>query len=95
MKKLNSFLTLIEIYGTKFHLLTNQKLKFKTWIGGIITLILSLIVLVLIYIFGKDFFFRKNTSFTEPTIGEGYKIIDLSKEKILIAFQIENRMVII
>ena len=90
MKKLNSFLTLIDIYGTRFHLLTNQKLKFKTWIGGIITLILSLIGLSFIYIFGKDFFFRKNPSFTESTIGEGYKIIDLSKEKIIIAFRIED-----
>jgi len=90
MNKLNSLLTLIDIYGTKFHLLTNQKLKFKTWIGGIITIILSLIGLIFIYIFGEDFFFRKNPSFTQSTIGEGYEKIDLSKEKVLIAFRIED-----
>ena len=90
MQKLNSFLTLIDIYGTKFHLLTNQKLKFKTWIGGIITTILSLIGLIFIYIFGEDFFFRKNPSFTQSTIGEGYEKIDLSKEKISIAFRVED-----
>ena len=90
MKHFNSFFTLIDIYGTKFHLLTNQKIKYKTWIGGVITTILSLIGLIFIYLFGQDFFLRKNPSFTQSTIGEGYKKINLTKEKVIIAFRIED-----
>ena len=90
MKGFNCLLTFIDIYGTKFHLLINQKLKFKTWIGGIITTILSLIGIIFIYIFGQDLFLRKNPSFTSSTIGEGYKRINLTKEKMIIAFRIED-----
>ena len=90
MKKINSLLTIIDIYGTKFHLLMNKQLKFKTWIGGIITIILSLIGITFIYFFGEDFFFRKNPSYTESKIGEGYKTINLAKEKIIVAFRTED-----
>ena len=90
MKKINSLLTIIDIYGTKFHLLMNKQLKFKTWIGGIITIILSLIGITFIYIFGEDFFFRKNPSYTESRIGEGYKTINLAKEKVIVAFRTED-----
>ena len=59
MKKIKKILTKIDIYGTKFHLLMNHKLKFKTWIGGIITIIFTLIGLTITTSFGADFFFRK------------------------------------
>ena len=90
MKNFNSLLTLIDIYGSKFHLLINKKLKYKTWIGGVTTTFLSIIGLTFIYLFGNDFFFRKNPSFTESTIGEGYKTINLTEEKVIIAFRIED-----
>ena len=90
MKNFNSLLTLIDIYGSKFHLLINKKLNYKTWIGGVTTTFLSIIGLTFIYLFGNDFFFRKNPSFTESTIGEGYKTINLTEEKVIIAFRIED-----
>ena len=80
----------IDIFGTKFHFYINNSIKFKTWIGGIITIIISLISLSFIVIFGEDFIFRKNPYFTSSSIGENYSIINLSKEKIVIAFRLEN-----
>ena len=56
----------------------NQKLKFKTWFGGIITSILSIIGLTFILIFGQDFFYRTNPSYTQSTIGEDYKKMNLT-----------------
>ena len=90
VKQIASFFHTIDIYGTKFHLFMNHRLKFKTWIGGIITFFLSLIGLIFIFIFGNDFFFRKNPSYTHSSIGEGYKKINLSKEKVIIAFRFED-----
>ena len=90
MKSIISLLTLFDIYGTKYHFLLQQKLIFKTWIGGIITLILSIMILICIYIFGKDFYHRRNPTYTFSTIGEGYKIINLKNEKIILAFRLED-----
>ena len=87
---MKSFLTFIDIYGTKFHFYFHGYIKFNTWIGGIITILISTLLLSFFYIFGEDFFFRKNPSFTYSTIGEDYKKIDLSSKKIVIAFRIED-----
>ena len=57
---MKSMLTYIDIFGTKFHFLTYQKMKFQTWIGGLITIITFLLTIILIFIFEEDFFFRKN-----------------------------------
>ena len=90
MKNIISLLTLFDIYGTKYHFLIHQNLIFKTWKGGIITLILSFIGLIFIYLFGQDFFFRRNPTYTFSSIGEGYKIINLTDEKFVLAFRIED-----
>ena len=87
---MKSFLTFIDIYGTKFHFYFHGYIKFNTWIGGIITILISTLLLSFFYIFGEDFFFRKNPSFTYSTVGEDYKKIDLSSKKIVIAFRIED-----
>ena len=90
VKQIRAFFLFIDIYGTKFHLFLNHQLKFKTWIGGIITIILSVIGLIFIYIFGNDFFFIKNPSYTHSSIGEDYKKINLTNEKVIIAFRFED-----
>ena len=90
MKKIYKTLTFIDIYGRKFHFLTNKQLKFKTWIGGLITIVLLLIGITFIFIFGNDFFFRKNPSFTQSSISERYKRINLTNAQIIIAFRTED-----
>ena len=90
MKKINCLLTFIDIFGTKFHLFMNQKLKFKTWVGGIITIFSLIMGITFIFIFGQDFFFRQHPSYTQTTVGEEYKRINLTKEKVVIAFRTED-----
>ena len=87
---MKSFLTKIDVYGTKFHFFTFNKLKFQTSIGGLLTIIIYLMTIILIYIFGKDFFYRKNPVYTFSTISENYEKISLTKEKVTIAFRLED-----
>ena len=87
---MKSLLTRIDVYGTKFHFFTFNKYKFQTWIGGILTIIIYILTLLLIYIFGNNFFYRKNPSSTFSTISENYEKIILSKEKVTIAFRLED-----
>ena len=90
MQKRNCILNFIDIFGTKFHLFMNQKLKFKTWVGGIITIFSLIMGITFIFIFGQDFFFRQHPSYTQTTVGEEYKRINLTKEKVVIAFRTED-----
>ena len=87
---MKSFLTKIDVYGTKFHFFTFNKLKFQTCIGGLLTIIIYFLALLLIYIFGKNFFYRKNPSYTSSSISENYEKISLTKEKVTIAFRLED-----
>ena len=80
--------TLLDIYGTKFHFFINNQTRFKTFFGGILTIILCILIIIAVFIFGKDFFLRKNPSYTYSSISENYEKINLKKEKILIAFKI-------
>ena len=67
-----------------------HKLRFKTFIGGIITFIFSIIIIVFFYIFGNDFYYRKNPIFTYSSVGDNYSKINLKKEKFSLAFRIED-----
>ena len=90
MKKIKKFFSKLDYYGTKFHFQMAQKMKFKTFIGGIITLILSIFAIMFLFIFGHDFFFRTNPNFTQSSIGEKYSKINLKKEKFILAFRFED-----
>ena len=88
---MKSFFKHIDIFGTKFHFLTYKKYKFKTLIGGIITLITYILAFIIIFFLEEDFFFRKNPSYTFSQYGASYEKINLSKEKVLIAFRLEDK----
>ena len=87
---MKSFFKYIDIFGTRFHFLTYKKQKFKTFIGGIITIITFILTFIIIFLLEEDFFFRKNPSYTFSQYGASYEKINLSKEKVLIAFRLEN-----
>ena len=47
--------------------------------------------LICIYLFGKDFYHRRNPTYPFSTIGEKYnKIIKITNEKIILAFRLED-----
>ena len=84
------FFKQIDIFGTKFHFLTYKKHKFKTFIGGIMTLVIYILAFLIIFFLEDDFFYRKNPSYTFSNYGSQYEKINLSKEKVFIAFRLEN-----
>ena len=84
------FFKQIDIFGTKFHFLTYKKHKFKTFIGGIMTLVIYILAFLIIFFLEDEFFYRKNPSYTFSNYGSQYEKINLSKEKVFIAFRLEN-----
>ena len=56
---MKSFFKYIDIFGTRFHFLTYKKQKFKTFIGGIITIITFLLTFIIIFLLEEDFFLEK------------------------------------
>ena len=53
------FFKQIDIFGTKFHFLTYKKHKFKTFIGGIMTLVIYILAFLIIFFLEDDFFIEK------------------------------------
>ena len=51
------FFKQIDIFGTKFHFLTYKKHKFKTFIGGIMTLVIYILAFLIIFFLEDDFFY--------------------------------------
>ena len=53
---MKSFFKYIDIFGTRFHFLTYKKQKFKTFIGGIITIITFILTFIIIFLLEEDFY---------------------------------------
>ena len=85
------FLREIDVLGIKFHLYSGKALKRSTAFGGVLTILLGILSMLFFIIFGNNFFYRKNPSVTmsvENTLS--YEYFDLSQEKVLFAFRIED-----
>ena len=85
------FLREIDVLGIKFHLYSGKALKRSTAFGGVLTILLGILSVLFFIIFGNNFFYRKNPSVTmsvENTLS--YEYFDLSQEKVLFAFRIED-----
>ena len=90
MNCLKTFLFSIDCYGTNFHFYLNHKQKHKSIHGGFFTIITLLLVIVSIKLFGANFLQRKKPTITSASINQGYSIIDLKKEKVVLAFRFED-----
>ena len=90
MNCLKSFLSSIDCYGSNFHFFINHKQKHQSIHGGILTIISLILLIVSIKVFGTNFFQRNKPIITSASINQGYSIIDLKKEKVVLAFRIED-----
>jgi hypothetical protein len=55
-----SYLKYIDIFGTTFQFTTFKNLKFQTLIGGIMTILSGIVLIVFCFLFGRNFLFKKN-----------------------------------
>ena len=88
---LKKFFRELDMIGIKFHLFSGKTLKKKTLFGGLLTIMIGIIFLLLIGIYFENFFKRKNPSVTmsvENTLS--YEYFDLKQENVLFAFRIED-----
>ena len=90
MDCLKTFLFSIDCYGSNFHFYLNHKQKHQSIHGGFFTIITLLLIIISIKVFGTNFFKRKKPTITSASINQGYSIIDLKKEKVVLAFRFED-----
>ena len=65
---ISSSLELIDIYGTNFGFTLFKSMKFKTVIGGVISLASIAIIITFSFLFGGDFFYRRNPKLTSKKV---------------------------
>ena len=81
----------IDILGIKFHLYTGKNIKRRTPFGGILTILLVLLSILIFLIFGNNFFNRKNPTITMSIENNlKYDFLNFKKEQLLFAFRIED-----
>ena len=80
----------LDVIGTKFHFYSGKTLKKSTPFGGILTILIGVLSIILFIIFGNNFFYRQNPSVTMSVENNlTYEYFDFSKEKLLFAFRVE------
>ena len=81
----------IDMYGPKFTFTVFHSMHYKTLIGGILTIISIILILVLCFLVGRDFFFKENPkvliSNEKPT---KYTIFNLTQNDLLLAWRIND-----
>ena len=80
----------IDCFGTNFNFFLNRRKKFKTFCGGIITIITLLLIILCLICFGKNLYQRKNPTINQTNINADYSIINFKEEKLVFAFRFEN-----
>lgn len=82
-----------DIYGSLFNFTINKELKFKTFVGGLITIITSVFAIYISFEFGKNFFFKTNPIILlNKEIIDDFEIIKTSNSNYTIAIRIEDHL---
>ena len=81
----------LDFFGSKFHFYSEKSSTKETVSGGLLSIFIFCLFFLLLWVFGDDFFSRKNPSVTTSIEkNTNYEQIDLKKENILFAFRIED-----
>lgn len=92
MKKIVPIISSFDTYGTLFNFTINRELKFKTFIGGIISLLTFLFIVYTTFLFGEDSFFRRNPKIVfmqEKFLTESNRL-KISNKNLTVAWRIED-----
>lgn len=90
-----SILSYIDIFGTTFQFTTFKKSKFKTAAGGLLTIISLITMVIFIFIFGQDFFYKENpTILTQTVVPNNFsEPFLLTNDNFMIAFKFSGRQI--
>ena len=81
----------LDFFGSKFHFYSGNSATKESVPGGLLSIFIFFIFFILTWVFGDDFFSRKNPSVTTSLEKNSiYEQIDLKNEKMLFAFRIED-----
>ena len=82
----------IDIFGTTFQFTILKNDKYKTTIGGILSIISIIGILIFVYLFGLNFFYKLNPEIIQQDIiKDNYGIpINITNNNLIIAFRIED-----
>jgi len=83
---------MIDIYGNKFNFKLNGNDNFKTFSGGILTVITIVFVIIFAFFFGQDFYYGKNPIiYTTTKVPEKYDDpIPITPKNFVFAWRIED-----
>lgn len=88
-KKEMKWIKYLDIYGTAFEFSVFNESKFKTFLGGFLSLATLVLVVIFAFLFGTDFFFRKNPqTLTSKQNPIEFPYFNLSQEDFLVPFRI-------
>jgi hypothetical protein len=88
---MSKYIEKLDLFGNTFSFTIFQKEKFKTSIGGILSLMVVIIALVFSFLFGQDFFLRSNPKITsQRVIPHNDDLIQITSEKMAMAWRIED-----
>jgi hypothetical protein len=54
------YITYLDAFGTTFQFTTMKDSKFRTPVGGILSILSLIVIIIFCFVFGRDFFFKKN-----------------------------------
>ena len=85
------FLKVLDIYGGKVNLYYDGKTGPRTILGGLFTIFLTLIFVLLVLSFGNDFFYRLNPSFlTQDVNPSNYTNYNITSNNFPFSFRLED-----
>jgi len=87
---LNSVIKKFDIFGISYSFQMENQSRFKTILGGWITIFFYIILIALFFSFGVDFYQRKNQKISLNSKNIHYKEVNFTNKNFTLAFRIEN-----